>query len=228
MFLVMTNRFGFDLPPDRLRWAAAEGVSEDVIAAVLLLHHSSVDEIAPQLSAPELEQVINLVDRNPRLYPPGTVQALKQRRDLTAPTPPAESLQPNAAAVVSHNAAEPACQPDIRNKPDADQMRQAHERRLAMLRARTPESAPEPATAEKPGTRPGTRAETIRRRYEVAQLMHLGLSVRTISMATGIPPTSVHRAKRAIARAEAKQELAVLEIMDKLVGKAARRQTKVR
>ena len=67
----MTNRFGFDLPPDRLRWAAAEGVSEDVIAAVLLLHHSSVDEIAPQLGAPELEQVINLVDRNPRLYLPG-------------------------------------------------------------------------------------------------------------------------------------------------------------
>jgi hypothetical protein len=33
---------------------------------------------------------------------------------------------------------------DIRNKPDADQMRQAHERRLAMLRARTPQSAPEP------------------------------------------------------------------------------------
>jgi hypothetical protein len=38
----------------------------------------------------------------------------------------------------------------------------------------------------------------------------------------------VHRAKRAIARAEAKQELAVLEIMDKLIGKAARRQAKVR
>ena len=101
-----------------------------------------------------------------------------------------------------------------------------------MLRARTHnKSAPEPDSAispEKPGTRPGTRAETIRRRYEVAQLLHLGLSVRTISMATGIPPTSVHRAKRAIARAEAKQELAVLEIMDKLIGKAARRQAKVR
>jgi hypothetical protein len=40
-----------------------------------------------------------------------------------------------------------------------------------MLRARTPESAPEPLTAEKPGTRPGTRAETIRRRYEVVQLI---------------------------------------------------------
>ena len=119
----MTNRFGFDLYPKEVRWAAAEGVSEDVIAAVLLLHHSSVDEIAPQLSAPELEQVINLVDRNPRLYPPGIVQALKQPRVLTATTPPAERLQANPAAVVSHNAAEPACRHDIRNKPDADQMR---------------------------------------------------------------------------------------------------------
>jgi hypothetical protein len=67
----MTNRFGVDLHPKEVRWAAAEGVSEDVIAAVLLLHERSVDEIAPRLSAPELEQVINLVDRNPRLYPPG-------------------------------------------------------------------------------------------------------------------------------------------------------------
>jgi hypothetical protein len=63
----------------------------------------------------------------------------------------------NPAAVVSHNAAEPAPQPDMRNKPDTDQMRQAHERRLAMLRARTHKSAPEPDSAispEKPGTRP--------------------------------------------------------------------------
>ena len=172
----MTNCFGFDLPPDRLRWAAAEGVSEDVIAAVLLLHERSVEEIVPQLSPLELEKVIELVDRNPRLYPPGIVQALKQRRVLTATTPPAERLQANPAAVLSHNAAELARQPDMPNKPDADQMRQAHERRLAMLGARTPQSAPEPATAEKPGTRPGTRVETIRRRYEVAQLLHLGLS----------------------------------------------------
>jgi hypothetical protein len=33
-----TNRFGFDLYPKEVRWAAAEGVSEDVIAAVLLLN----------------------------------------------------------------------------------------------------------------------------------------------------------------------------------------------
>jgi len=86
----MTNRFGLVLHPKEVRWAAAESVSEDVIAAVLLLHERSVDKITPQLSAPELEQVINLVDRNPRLYPPGIVQALKQRRDLTARTSSAE------------------------------------------------------------------------------------------------------------------------------------------
>ena len=37
------NHFRDELHPDRLRWAAAEGVSEDVIAAVLLLHDRSVD-----------------------------------------------------------------------------------------------------------------------------------------------------------------------------------------
>jgi hypothetical protein len=63
----MTNRFGFDLYPKEVRWAAAEGVSEDVIAAVLLLHEHSVEEIAPQLSPLELEKVIELVGRSPRL-----------------------------------------------------------------------------------------------------------------------------------------------------------------
>jgi hypothetical protein len=222
----MSNRFGVDLHPDSVRWAAAESVSEDVIAAVLLLHERSVEEIVPQLSLLELEKVIELVGRSPRLYPRAILEALHLQRSLTASAPIAQSVPPNAAAVVSHNAAEPACQPDICNKPDDDQMRQAHERRLAMLRARTHnKSAPEPDSAispEKPGTGPGTLAETIRRRFEVGQLMHLGLSVRAMSMATGIPPTSVHRAKRAMARAEAKQELAVLEIMDKLLNKTAR------
>jgi hypothetical protein len=44
----MTNRFGVALHPDRLRWAAAEGVTEDVIAAALLLHERSVGEIDAQ------------------------------------------------------------------------------------------------------------------------------------------------------------------------------------
>jgi hypothetical protein len=48
----MSNRFGVDLHPDSVRWAANEQVSETVIAAVLLLHERSVEEIVPQLSPP--------------------------------------------------------------------------------------------------------------------------------------------------------------------------------
>jgi hypothetical protein len=54
----MANRYGVTLHPDALRWAAAERVSENVIAAVLLLHHRSVEEVAAQLSGSELERVI--------------------------------------------------------------------------------------------------------------------------------------------------------------------------
>ena len=40
----MTNRFGVVIHLDSVRWAAAEGVSETVIAAVLLLHERGVGE----------------------------------------------------------------------------------------------------------------------------------------------------------------------------------------
>ena len=213
----MTNRFDILLHPDDVRWAAAEGVSEDVIAAVLLLHERSVDEIVPELSAAELEQVIKLVGRSPRVYPPGTLEALKSKRNAS-PTPMAESrakkqtpstaradhplreqtracrgfgtaaqqstIEHASGAAASQNTAAVTDQPAAPIKPDGEQMRMAHERRLAMLRAHTPQSDTEPEraiTAKKPGTRPGTRTETDRRRYEVAQLMKMGLSVRTIS-----------------------------------------------
>ena len=90
IFLLMTNRFGVLLHPDDVRWAAAEGVSETVIAAVLLLHERSVDEIVLKLSAAELEQLIELVGRSPSVYPPGTLDALKSKRNAP-PTPMAES-----------------------------------------------------------------------------------------------------------------------------------------
>jgi hypothetical protein len=97
MFLVMTNRFGLDLHPKEVRWAAAESVSEDVIAAVLL-HERSVDEIVPRLRATELEKVIELVGRSPRLYPRGILEALDQHRSLTASVPIAQSVPPNASS----------------------------------------------------------------------------------------------------------------------------------
>ena len=94
----MTNRFGVLLHPDDVRWAAAEGVPEDVIAAVLLLHERRVDEIVPSLSAAEIEQVIVLVGRSPRVYPLGTLDALKSKRNVASSAATAESLPPNLAA----------------------------------------------------------------------------------------------------------------------------------
>jgi hypothetical protein len=122
----MTNRFGVPLHPDDMRWAAAEGVSETVIAAVLLLHERSVEEIAPELSAVELEQVIKLVGRSPRVYPPGTFDALKQRRALVSPVPPqrsGESTRSDVAAGKQHAGtpgADPRGQPETRTpaRPD--------------------------------------------------------------------------------------------------------------
>jgi RNA-splicing ligase RtcB len=57
----------------------------------------------------------------------------------------------------------------------------------------------------------------------VGDLMKLDVSVRGISAGTDIPRSSVHRAMRAIARAEAKKEVAVAEIAKELLGKRLRR-----
>ena len=64
----MTNRFDILLRPDDVRWAAAEGVSETVIAAVLLLHERSVEQIVAELSAVELEQLIKIFGRGERSF----------------------------------------------------------------------------------------------------------------------------------------------------------------
>jgi TolB-like protein/Tfp pilus assembly protein PilF len=66
------------------------------------------------------------------------------------------------------------------------------------------------------------------RRLLVAEYMKAGLSVRTIAAGTGIPVGSVHRAMRAIARAQAKREVAVLKIMDKLLNKGLQLKAKAR
>jgi hypothetical protein len=62
----------------------------------------------------------------------------------------------------------------------------------------------------------------------VEDLMKLNLSVRTISAGTGIPPTSVFRAMRAIARAEAKKQVAIAQIAQGLLGKRLSRRGRAR
>jgi hypothetical protein len=56
----------------------------------------------------------------------------------------------------------------------------------------------------------------------VEDLMKLGLSVRTIAAGTGIPRSSVHRAMCAIMRAEAKKQVAIAKIAEKLLGQSLR------
>jgi hypothetical protein len=77
----MTNPFGIALDQASLRWAAAESVSETVIAAVSLLHERSVEEIAGKLTPAELADVARLVSRCPSCYPPGAYDTLKAWRN---------------------------------------------------------------------------------------------------------------------------------------------------
>jgi len=213
----MTNPYGVVLDDASRRWAAAESVPETVIAAICLLETRSVDEIVARLTTAELEQVIKIVGRSPRGYPPGAYDALKGKRNLAQPQPPSEKLSPNAALKPSRPAA--------RTNPGPESSRRIHARRFNAPRLEVPQTSSElsaATTIEKPGTRAGTRAETARRRLVVADLRKAGLSVRTIAAGTGIPVGSVHRAIRATARAQAKQEVAIIEMTAKLLNKRRR------
>jgi hypothetical protein len=74
------NPYGIQLDDEALRWAAAEGVPEAVVAAIRLLHERSVDQIAARLTTAELEQVIKIAGRSPQIYPSGAYDALKEER----------------------------------------------------------------------------------------------------------------------------------------------------
>jgi hypothetical protein len=195
IFCYMTNRFGFELHPQDIRWAAAEGVSQDVIAAVLLLHERSVDEIAPQLTARELEQTIVLVGRSPRLYAPGTLEALESKkatlhvnasvvaRENAAPLNRAlperreASIYAGAGKPWGHHAQPPSGTPSAAQRRPPEQIKRG-EASGAPAELKT---APRPA---KSGTRPGT--ETGRRRLIVDDFRGAGLTIRQIADVTGI------------------------------------------
>jgi hypothetical protein len=196
----MRNRFGAHLCRDDVRWAAAEGVSETVIAAVLLLNERSVEEIVAELTAFDLEQVIKLVGRSPRVYPPGTLDALKNRRALVSPGPPQRSGESAPIAAEKQRAGTPCAQHTVTRGAD-------------------PRGQPSRGRPAKAGTPAGTRNETARRRLIVEDLIKAGLSIRMMAEVTRIPRSSVHRALRAVARAEAKKQVAIGEITAELLGK---------
>jgi hypothetical protein len=81
ILLICCGTYGITLDDAALRWAAAEGVPETVIAAICLLDENrSVDEIVARLTPVELEQVIKIVGRSPRGYRPAAYEALKEER----------------------------------------------------------------------------------------------------------------------------------------------------
>ena len=108
MLGAMGNPYGITLDEASLRWAAAEGVPESVIAAICLLDEKSVDEIVARLTPVELEQVIKIVGRSPRGYAPGAYDALKGKRNLASPQPPTERLSPKAALKPGRRAPTPS------------------------------------------------------------------------------------------------------------------------
>jgi hypothetical protein len=129
----MTNPYGITLDDASLRWAAAEGVPESVIAAICLLDQKSVDEIVAKLSPAELEQVIKIVGRSPRGYPPGAYDALK--RNLAQPQPPTQRL-----------ALKPG-QPAARTNPGTEHSRRIHGHRFNPPRLEVPQTSTERATS---------------------------------------------------------------------------------
>jgi hypothetical protein len=147
---VMANPYGVKLDDRSLRWAAAEGVSESVIAAICLLDAKSVDEIVAKLSPAELGQVINIVGRSPSCYPPGVYAALKGKRDLAslhpqmAPTPTVTARQQarppeNATAPQSRAQCQSGASLEVvaNRSAAAERMRQYRERRRQGLRCLT-------------------------------------------------------------------------------------------
>ena len=206
----MSNLFGIALDQAWLRWAAAEGVTETVIAAVSLLHERSVEEVAGKLTPGELADVTRLVSRCPNHYPPGAFDALKARRTVAA-----EQSATRTTARVGANFRPGGKRTSVELGPHTER---------AGLAERTNRAHDAKDNAEKAGTHTGTLADTLRRRMVVEDLRGLGLSIRGIAAATGIPRSSVHRAVRAMTRARAKQEADTIEIDEEVAGQKTSRQ----
>ena len=94
----MTNPYGITLDRAWTEWAAEYGVSPAVAAAVFLMSKARpIDEVMAKLAPGEFEQVADIVSRWPGQFPPGTLAALKSRRQTPSPDPPAVSVPADQA-----------------------------------------------------------------------------------------------------------------------------------
>jgi len=200
----MSNPYGISLDREWTEWAAKARVSPTVTAALLLISRSRpLPEIVARLTPGELEQIVGVIGRWPDCFPHGTLAALRSlRATMSRPNHQPASRRPGRinAKGLHTRALTRKLEHPLGAPTERGYARHAHH-------------------AKNPGTRPGTRAETARRRMVVEDLMKAGLSVRAISAGTGIPRSSVHRAMAAIVRAQAKQEVAIAEVAKELLGK---------
>ena len=221
----MTNPYGITLDRAWTEWAAEYGVSPTVAAALFLISvHRPAHEVAAKLTAYEFKQVIDIVRRWPNNFASGTLAALESQKHVAQ-----RELTTSTSTDVASG------RPGAGIKASAEDTRRTHECRFESFRIHAPQTAPKPERIsapepervpnnEKAGTHTGTLANVLRRRMVVEDLRGLGLSIRGIAAATGIPRSSVHRAVRAMARARAKQEADTIEIMRELLGKRLSRQ----
>jgi len=96
----MTNRYGVTLVPAAVRWAAAEGMSETIITAVLLLHEQSASGIASKLDASELEHVIRLVGRCPSWLSARNARCPQERDAHAVAAARSRTLRPTRRPIV--------------------------------------------------------------------------------------------------------------------------------
>ena len=81
----MANPFGIALSRVWIEWAAKQGVSETIAAAVYLLSENRrAEEVVGKLNPSELERVTHVIGQQPDRFPRGTLAALQDSR----PTPP--------------------------------------------------------------------------------------------------------------------------------------------
>ena len=69
----MANRYGITLSRVWTEWAAKQGVSETIAAALYLLSENrKAEEVVGKLNPSELEQVIDVIGHQPDRFPPST------------------------------------------------------------------------------------------------------------------------------------------------------------
>jgi hypothetical protein len=201
----MGNPYGIALNRAWTEWATECALSETTAVALYLLSENrKADEVVAKLKPAEVKLVVGVVQRWPESLPPRALAAIEAARPAPAPEPSGRSDRATHA--------------------------RRHTRPSASTRSATEHSADIGAQngGTLSGTRPGTRAETARRHIVVEDLNRAGLSIRTIAAGTGIPRSSVHRAVRAIAKAQAKREIAVVRIAQELLDKSLPRRSRGR